>query len=178
MSTEKWDLIKNLDLKSVKDKLTSKRSWWKALFYDSTKVESEYRQFLYLIATNPDKCVVPWSEDLDDFWHQHILDTDKYSKDCQNIFGKFVHHNPHLPIGSDKQVKAFTETKQMYRDAFKDKAKDKTSDSSGCGTFMPVVFCASADSSHCNDSSHHDSSSHSDGGHSCGGHGCSSCGSH
>ena len=187
MSTEKWNQIKNLDLSSIKTKFISNKGFWWGLWGDPNEVEAEYRQFLYLIALNPGKSVVPWSKDMDDFWHCHILDTDKYTKDCQELFSKYVHHNPHLPIGSDKQVKTFNETKQMYRDAFKDKAKNKDdSSSAGCSTIMPVVFCASADSSHhCNDSSHshdsgsnHSDSGHSCSGHSCSGHSCSSCGSH
>ena len=30
--------------------------------------------------------------DIDLFWHQHILDTRAYAKDCQKVFGQFLHH--------------------------------------------------------------------------------------
>jgi len=60
----------------------------------------EYRQFLHLIVCNRYNTVVPRSRDLDDFWHEHILDTTWYAEDCNTILGSFIHHNPHLFEGS------------------------------------------------------------------------------
>jgi hypothetical protein len=187
--TVEWLKISNLDLKLAKEKLKEKKSWWWNLWNDVDKLELEYKQFLYLILANPGKTVVPWSQNMDDLWHEHILDTKKYKKDCEEIFGKFVDHNPHLPIGTPEQTKAFSETKEMYREAFGEKVKNKSSGKpsseaacgAGCTAIMPVVFCgASHDGGHSGHDGHscgsHDSG-HSCGGHSCGGHGCSSCSS-
>lgn len=180
-------MIRDLDLTTVKNKLASKKSWWWNSWNDIDKLELEYKQFLYLIAINSDKMVVPWTQDLDDLWHEHILDTQKYADDCQKIFGKFIHHNPHVPKGSSKHSTAFNDTKKMYKEAFKEKADKKKSGSSGsgcgagCGStnntvIMPVVFCGSA-SSHSSGSS---CSSGTSGGSSCSTSSCSSgssCGS-
>jgi hypothetical protein len=103
---------------------------WKWLYSEHT-VEKEYKQFLYLIATNPNRTIVPWSQTLDDFWHEHILDTQKYETDCKKIFGKFVHHDPH--IVDSKQKTACNETKKMYKQAFKEKAEKKKDSGSSCG---------------------------------------------
>lgn len=190
--TEVWAKIQKLDLSSVREKFKADKGVFWRMRKSADTVEAEYRQFLYLIATNEGKVVVPWTQDLDDFWHRHILDTAKYQADCEAVFGRIVHHNPHLAVGSSQQAKAFLETKQMYRDAFRDKAdqKKKTgsadSTSAGCGTFMPVVFCGtvatpssySSSSSGCSSSSSSSSSSGSScgsssgGGSSCGGGGC------
>ena len=89
MSAEKWAQIERLNLEHVKQKWLGRKSLWRRLWCNVDCVEKEYKQFLYLIATNPGEVVVPWSEDLDDLWHEHILDTQKYAEDCQAIFGRF-----------------------------------------------------------------------------------------
>lgn len=33
---------------------------------------------------------------VDVIWHTHILCTEKYFKDCENIFGFYLHHQPDL----------------------------------------------------------------------------------
>jgi hypothetical protein len=199
----KWETIRALNLRSVKEKLKDRKGFWWRVWHDADRLEAEYRQFLYLIATNPGKTVVPWTQDLDDFWHEHILDTEKYAQDCNAALGSFLHHNPHLPKGSSQHDKAFSETRQMYRAAFKETVDkrsrgNRTSCGPGCTTFMPVVFCASHHTSH--GSGHHDAGHHDGGhgghdggrgghgcgghsgggGHGCGGHGCGGhgCGGH
>lgn len=32
--------------------------------------------------------------DVDAVWHEHILHTQQYAKDCESIFGAFLHHTP------------------------------------------------------------------------------------
>jgi hypothetical protein len=172
--TKTWAKIDDLDLTTVKAKLKSKkgRVWkWRN---DLDKLEKEYKQFLYLIAANPGETVVPWSEPMDDLWHEHILDTQKYHDDCMKIFGKYIHHNPHLPIGSASQKKAFKKTQEMYKEAFKKKAAakkngDTSSDAApGCGAIMPIMVCGSGcGTAHgvCDSTAGHDGG----GGHACGG---------
>jgi hypothetical protein len=53
----------------------------------------EYKRFLSLKQTNPGVSLSP-SELMDAVWHIHILDTKMYAKDCQEIFGRFLHHSP------------------------------------------------------------------------------------
>lgn len=164
---DKWQEIQNLDLTSVKRKLKLQKGWFWQLFHDVTRIEKEYRQFLYLIAMNPGKTIVPWSEPLDEFWHTHVLDTRKYGDDCHRIFGQFIHHNPHLAVGTRDQSAAFQETKLLYKAAFTEKAQAIASKSQssavGCaGAMIPFVFCGAVSSSN---------------GASCGSHCGSSCGS-
>jgi len=56
-------------------------------------VEIQYRRFLFLTITTAD--AVP-TKDVDAMWHQHILDTRAYARDCQTAFGFFLHHFPYL----------------------------------------------------------------------------------
>src|SRR5690348_8512619 len=134
---EKWSKVAALDLKSVRRKFEFKKGWlWRLRGGDAGRIEREYRQFLYLIVSHPGETVVPWSRTLDDFWHEHILDTAKYARDCDEILGSFIHHNPHLPEGSPPHEKAAASTRMMYRAAFKrsaSKGRRKTSADIGCG---------------------------------------------
>ncbi|PTB22854.1 hypothetical protein C9I57_01640 [Trinickia symbiotica] len=65
--------------------------------HDIARAEAGYRQFLKIIAKYPDAPVVP-SEAVDEFWHMHILDTQRYGADCERIFGYMVHHDPYIGI--------------------------------------------------------------------------------
>lgn len=117
MDQRKWRQILAIDLSGVKAKMRYRKGWWWCWRNDLDKIENEYREFLYLIATNPGKTVVPWSQPLDDFWHEHILDTRKYRKDCEAVIGRFVEHNPHLPKGSTPHTLASRDTQRMRDEA-------------------------------------------------------------
>jgi hypothetical protein len=198
----KWQSIMALDLQSVKDRLFSKQGWWWRLRHSADQLEKEYRQFLYLISTNPGQTVVPWSQELDDFWHEHILDTAKYARDCEAIWGRFIQHNPQAPKGTARHGKAYIATQRLYRAAFRKKASRRRSLSdcaAGCDASMPVAFCSSGvtdapghHGSHHHGGGHHDAgghhsagghhgcAGHSGAGHGCGGHACGGhgCGGH
>jgi hypothetical protein len=192
---DKWEKIAALDLKSVRQKFASKKTYWWHLGHSTDRLEREYRQFLYLIVVNPEMTVVPWSRDLDDFWHEHILDTEKYAQDCSATLGRFIHHNPHLPMGSSAHGEALAATILRYRAAFGEsagKGRMRAKGDIGCGAQMPVVFCAGgASAAHHHASGHHASGHHGGaghsaghgcgghgGGHGCGGHGCGGHGGH
>jgi len=180
---ERWEKVAALDLKSVREKFSFNQSLWWNLRNNALRVEHEYRQYLYLIVTNPDRTVVPWSRDVDNFWHQHILDTRKYAEDCTAILGRFIHHNPHLPEGSMPHLKASQDTRKMYIAAFGEAVKRRDA-SMNFGCDMPVVFCASSTSAgHHHSGGHHGGGHHAggdggSGGHGCGGHGCGGHGGH
>jgi len=183
---EKWQAIAAIDLRPVRQKFAFKKSWLWHLGHSADQIEAEYRQFLYLVVTNPGKTVIPWSRDLDDFWHEHILDTAKYAADCDTIWGKMIHHNPHVPEGSAMHSAAAAETREMYLAAFKERLKQgkkRRPGSPGCGVHMPVVYSDNGPTT----GSHHGGhggghgGSHGGGhggGHGCGGHGCGGHGGH
>lgn len=56
-----------------------------------------YEQFLALTFAYPDDVLIP-SKLADEFWHRHILDTRAYARDCDALFGFFLHHFPYLGI--------------------------------------------------------------------------------
>jgi hypothetical protein len=60
-------------------------------------VEREYRSYLTMLVKHPEAIEsIVVSEDVDEFWHTHILHTMKYTDDCQRVFGTYLHHNPQV----------------------------------------------------------------------------------
>jgi hypothetical protein len=99
MSTNEFAAFETLDLAPIKMKLMHVESGegWSAVRADA--VETEYRRFLFLMKKYPDADASP-TVDVDTFWHYHILDTMKYARDCEAIFGYFLHHYPYVGIGA------------------------------------------------------------------------------
>ncbi len=68
----------------------------------------EYRKFLVLVGEallqQDNEPVVPWGG-VDDVWHAHILDTEKYQQDCNDLFGRFLHHFPYYGMRGDADRK-------------------------------------------------------------------------
>jgi hypothetical protein len=99
MSTNEFAAFEALDLAPIKMKLMHVESGegWSALRADA--VETEYSRFLILMKKYPDAEASP-TVDVDTFWHYHILDTLKYARDCEALFGYFLHHYPYVGIGA------------------------------------------------------------------------------
>ncbi|WP_029050207.1 hypothetical protein [Cupriavidus sp. amp6] len=99
-----WQHIDTLDFSRMKAKLLQQQhARWTPESLEHA--ESGYRQFLKLAAKYPDTPAVP-SEQVDAFWHAHILDTRRYASDCERIFGYVLHHNPYVGIdGPEDEVR-------------------------------------------------------------------------
>ncbi|CAN7614135.1 hypothetical protein LJR230_004442 [Trinickia sp. LjRoot230] len=99
-----WQAIDELDFERIKAKLVH-RNHGVLTIDDAARAETGYRQFLKLAAKYPDLPVVP-TEAVDEFWHMHILDTQRYASDCERIFGYMIHHDPYLGIdGGEDEVR-------------------------------------------------------------------------
>jgi hypothetical protein len=113
--------IFQLDLEPLKVKLQSLGDGpgWTLAKCDT--VELLYKNFLFLCFKYPEAKLVP-TPDIDDFWHAHILDTRKYMDDCQEIFGRFLHHFPYLGMRDEADKKALVQaaesTASIYRVEF------------------------------------------------------------
>jgi hypothetical protein len=95
-----WGAIDELDFERIKAKLLHRHRG--AMTSEAVAhAEAGYRQFLKLAAKYPDAPVVP-NETVDEFWHMHILDTQRYAADCERIFGYIVHHNPYMGIDGEE----------------------------------------------------------------------------
>ncbi len=80
-------------------------------------VELQYRAFLQIIRdAEPGFSAAPTGA-IDTFWHHHILDTEKYFRDCDQLFGRYLHHFPYSGIfdGEDAENQADRRTEMNFR---------------------------------------------------------------
>jgi hypothetical protein len=107
--------IRALDLDPIKHKLmdTEEGQGWSRDYVD--QMEIAYKRFLTLLVRYPEETIAP-SKDVDKFWHGHILDTLKYAKDCQNVFGNFLHHFPYFGMrGAEDAANLAAAARNMKR---------------------------------------------------------------
>lgn len=113
--------IEALDLSMIKLKLQDAEEGpgWDSETCDA--VELEYKRFLALKRAYPECEIVP-NRAVDAFWHQHILDTEKYAADCDALFGAFLHHFPYFGMRGEQDYadlcQAFSDTQHLYERHF------------------------------------------------------------
>jgi hypothetical protein len=121
MNTSDFDTIAELDLEPIKVKLMHEESGEGWSLERANAVEFEYRRFLYLMKKFPQEQTAPL-QDVDTFWHYHILDTLKYATDCQAVFGYFLHHFPYIGLrGEDDEAahhRVGERMKELYEATF------------------------------------------------------------
>lgn len=113
------EYIYTIDFSMIIEKMVNQDGWNKKSAIATCDL---YRNFLFLNYKYPDHGILPPSIDIDEFWHYHILDTQKYAKDCQTIFGRFIHHYPYLvmdhKIDNDELNKAFEHLQALHTKEF------------------------------------------------------------
>lgn len=85
-----WDTVSDIDIEPIRPldanpTYRSPKDWLEDV--------DQYRRFLYLVAKYPGQVIVPTSR-IDKLWHQHILNTRAYERDCIRLFGSYLHHVP------------------------------------------------------------------------------------
>ena len=115
------DFNRVLDLEPIKVSLTQVEEGPGWSVEKATVMEEWYRRYLYMVLLYPDKLIVPTKE-IDTFWHYHILDTLKYMKDCQALFGRYIHHFPYFGMRGEEDRRnlqtAFVETEALFEKHF------------------------------------------------------------
>ncbi len=115
------EAVAALDLELVKRKLTDGRDGPGWTREEAEVVDIWYRRFLIILVKYPDRALVP-SRRVDEMWHQHILDTKKYARDCRAMCGRFIHHYPYFGMRSEEEaaerVQALAETERLYLEEF------------------------------------------------------------
>ena len=115
--------INALDLESVKVRAMDPElgEGWTREYAEG--IERGYRTYLTMLAKYPDHAEdILLSKDVDEFWHTHILQTIKYTEDCEAVFGKYLHHAPHVgevtPADKEKRVALAEKTRRLYQREF------------------------------------------------------------
>ena len=112
--------IQSLNLTRVINKLVNVAGWLKD---DAETTAKLYQNYLILLKRYRNEYSnLPPSEDIDEFWHNHILDTEAYIEDCKKIFGRYLHHNPFDGSGDKTEQenfhKAFEITQALHLQEF------------------------------------------------------------
>ena len=113
-------VVSQVDLAPINLKLRHEDpSFWTDELIAET--ELNYRRFLALNVLYPDTSLSV-NKALDEYWHQHILDTRKYAADCDMVFGRFLHHYPYFGLDDEAEwqqnVDQFAFTQQLWEGAF------------------------------------------------------------
>ena len=107
--------IYNIDFSLIVNKIVTHLQWRRK---DAEKICVLYRNFLFLQKKYGANQPLPPSEEIDEFWHNHILDTKKYREDCQNIFGYYQDHYPYFGIDGKTNLNdlnnAFENTQALH----------------------------------------------------------------
>ena len=159
-----------LDLNKVRAQLKSRKGWEDGRI---AAADAEYRKFLWLLYAYPGEMMVPWNQDMDEFWHQHILNTADYTATCMKLFGKYIDHTPEDVGNAAAQHQAAHQTSERYKREFdKGRTDSGTTQDSGCSTTV-FAACSTFDPGHGDTDGHACSTGHScSSGSSCGGGGC------
>jgi hypothetical protein len=82
--------LEDWDFSNVRHRV-GKRMNWRPDFVN--QVEEEYHKFMALIVINPNK-LYGMAGPVDEFWHEHLLDSQDYARFSFEIAGTFIHHSP------------------------------------------------------------------------------------
>ncbi len=126
--------IASIDLEMIKMKLGEEKEGIGWTIDQIEDAEIEYKRYLHLTRhfPYPTYSVVP-NKIMDTFWHYHILDTRAYHKDCNEVFGHYLHHFPYFGLRGDDDAielkKQFEKTKEYYLQSFGEAlARDREAD--------------------------------------------------
>src|SRR6267378_8541330 len=115
--------IESLDLESVKTRMMDPElgEGWTREYAEG--IEQGYRNYLTMLAKYQDHAEdILLSKDVDEFWHTHILQTIKYTEDCEVVFGKYLHHAPHIgevtQADIEKRTALAEKTRRLYEREF------------------------------------------------------------
>jgi len=112
--------VSRIDLTAIKSKLYNKKHGLGWSLEDCETAERLYKQFLTLqiLYKNAEQIIVP-PKIVDEFWHQHILDTRKYAEDCKILFGRFLHHFPYFGMNGEEDEMALEDAGQSTLELYK-----------------------------------------------------------
>ena len=114
--------VEDIDFERIKWKMENSPENCSLSFDTIDLAIVEYKRFLTLRMENPGVKISP-TKLMDEVWHFHILDTNKYRDDCQNLFGRFIDHHPSYGPFESVEVQeslaaSFESMKALYQERF------------------------------------------------------------
>ena len=113
--------IYDLDLEQVKQKLQStsnKEPWSKN---KCEIIELSYKRLLILKRMFKNKVLIPNSAVVE-FWKQHYMQKEKYTEDCNNVFGYYIGNfswnKKFQYLQTQQLLQAYEETIRLYHNYF------------------------------------------------------------
>src|SRR5690349_11713197 len=141
--------IQALDLESVKLRVMDPKlgEGWTRAYADS--IEVAYKNYLTMLVKYQDDAEdILLSEDVDEFWHTHILQTIKYTDDCEAVFGKYLHHTPHVgevtEADLEKRAELAEKTRRLYEKEFGGESQSRTAWSGSVDKTANAAFSGAA----------------------------------
>jgi small ubiquitin-related modifier len=113
----------------------------------SRSVLQAYRQFLHVKVAKQDwnAEILSPSVDVDQMWHQHVLDNLNYAHDCQLLCGHFVRHDPDGGLDVVARINRLDATRQALLGPFGGEDYEGVVDTSATGPWKEV-FALGAES--------------------------------
>lgn len=113
------ELINSLDFNFIVYKMVREQGWLRSCAIQACQL---YKNLLFLQKKYGNQYNLVPSEEIDEVWHNHILDTKKYQEDCKLIFGELLHHYPYFGIDgnttSEDLNKSFNITQELHYKEF------------------------------------------------------------
>jgi hypothetical protein len=107
--------ISALDLEPIVYKLTHPEAGDQGMTLTEADTAVQfYRASRALIKLHPGEQIAP-TKAIDQVWHAHILDTEKYAGDCDAVFGRLIHHYPYFGMRGRRDAAALAEAAARTR---------------------------------------------------------------
>jgi hypothetical protein len=106
--------IQALDFSLLKVKLMFDKQWSDEKV---NVIEKKYKNFLYLHWKYRTHHLIVPTDDIDQFWHEHILDTRSYREHTHHIFGNYLDHDPYAALNAESinsLAEALNRTASLY----------------------------------------------------------------
>lgn len=112
--------IDAVDFSDILAKLAYQYGWKQA---HAEEICDMYKNFLFLYIKYGQQFPLAPSEEIDEIWHLHILETQNYRHFCDSVCGQYVDHKPMSfknlnPTNFKENQQAFNNTLMLYSKEF------------------------------------------------------------
>jgi hypothetical protein len=104
-----------IQLDDILARVRKERHWSAA---EAREAKLWYRRFLWLSLGSERRRIDAISKKADYLWHGHILFTERYRKDCEGVFQRFLDHTPSTGGPQKLTGVGLKRAKALYEKAF------------------------------------------------------------